>query len=270
MAVWKKILINAAMIAVIIFTLMPIIMMFNISLKPLPEILAKPTKWIFAPTLDNYKEVFLLGPYSTYLWNSVVVGVISMIVSVALGTIAAYAVARYHLAGNFTAMSVFVIRMVPPIAVMTPLFLFVRGIGLSDTYFGLIFLHAAFNMPFVLWLMLGFFRDLPIEVEEAAKIDGCTQWQVFYMVALPLVKGGIAAAGIFCLLSSWNEFPFAFIATGSQTRTLTVAALNFKSDEGIHYGNVMAFGTVAMLPVMIAALLFQRRLVNALTGAVKG
>lgn len=270
MSTWKKTLIHVAMISVIIFTLMPIVVMLNISLKPLPEIMAKPARWIFVPTLDNYREVFLFGPYSTYLLNSVIVGVSSTVVSVALGTMAAYAVARYQLAGNFTAMSVFVIRMVPPIAIMTPLFLFIRAVGLSDSYFGLIFLHSAFNMPFVLWLMVGFFRDLPIEVEEAARIDGCTQWQVFHMVALPLVKGGLVAAGIFCLLSSWNEFPFAFIATGSQTRTLTVAALNFKSDEGIHYGNVMAFGTVALLPVMIAALVFQRRLVNALTGAVKG
>lgn len=270
MSRWKKIAIHAAMITMIVFTLVPLIVMLGISLKPLPEILAKPAKWIFAPTFDNYRQVFLLGPYSTYLVNSIVVGVLSTIVAVALGTMAAFAVARYQLAGNFTAMSVFVIRMVPPIAIMTPLFLLIRGIGLSDTYSGLIFLHAAFNMPFVLWLMLGFFRDLPIEVEEAARIDGCTQWQVFSMVALPLVRGGIVAAAIFCLLSSWNEFPFAFISTGSTTRTLTVAALNFKSDEGIHYGNVMAFGTVALLPVMIAALVFQRRLVNALTGAVKG
>ncbi len=270
MAIWKKIIIHAAMIAVIIFTLMPIVVMFNISLKPLPEILAKPTRWIFTPTFENYREVFLLGPYSRFLLNSIIIGVLSTIVSVALGTMAAYAVARYQLAGNFTAMSVFVIRMVPPIAVMTPLFLFIRTIGVGDTYFGLVFLHAAFNMPFVLWLMLGFFRDLPKEIEEAAHIDGCNQWQVFYMVALPLAKGGVVAAAIFCLLSSWNEFPFAFIATGSQTRTLTVAALDFKTDEGIHFGNVMAFGTVAMLPVMIAALVFQRRLVNALTGAVKG
>jgi multiple sugar transport system permease protein len=270
MTFWKKFLIHFAMILILAFTLIPILVMFNISLKPGAEILAKPTKWLFTPTFENYREVFLLGPYSSYLWNSVIIGVVSTALSICLGTMAAYAVARYQLAGNITALSVFIIRMIPPIAVMTPLFLFIRQVGAGDTYWGLIFLHTAFNLPFVLWLMLGFFRELPLEIEEAARIDGCTQWQVFYKVALPLVKGGMVAAGIFCLLSSWNEFPFAFISTGSKTRTLTVAALNFKSDEGIHYGNVMAFGSVALLPVMIASLLFQRRLVNALTGAVKG
>lgn len=270
MSLRKKLLIHLAMLAILAFTLLPIVVMFMISLKPGAEILAKPTKWLFTPTFENYRQVFLLGPYASYLWNSVIVGVASTALSIALGTMAAYAVARYRVAGNFTALSVFVIRMIPPIAVMTPLFLFIRQFGAGDTYWGLILLHTAFNVPFVLWLMLGFFRELPLEIEEAARIDGCSPWQVFYKVALPLVKGGMVAAGIFCLLSSWNEFPFAFISTGSRTRTLTVAALNFKSDEGIHYGNVMAFGTVALLPVMIAALLFQRRLVNALTGAVKG
>jgi multiple sugar transport system permease protein len=272
MATYKKILLNVLALISLIAFLFPIFIMFNLSFKSNLEIMSWPFKWFnFKPIVTNYKQVFILGSFGQYIINTFTISIGNTILVVLFGTTAAYAIARYKILNQNSALLLLFMRMIPPVAIMTPIFLIMKDFNLLDTYHGLILVYAAFNLPLAIWMMIGFFADVPRELEEAAYIDGCGKFRTFWQVILPIVRGGLVATLLLCLVMSWNEFPYAFIASGRVTRPIAVAALSFKQQEGIYWGEVMAVGSIAFTPMLILALLFQKNLIKGMTmGSVKG
>jgi multiple sugar transport system permease protein len=168
-------------------------------------------------------------------------------------------------------MGILLVRMVPAVVLVIPIYTLWRGLGLLDTHLGLILAYLSFNLPFVIWMMRGFFVDIPVEIEEAALIDGCSRLSALVRVILPLAAPGIAATSIFALLLAWNEFLFAVLLTADKAKTLTPAILNYVTDRAILWGNLYAAASIVLLPVLVFSLLVQRHLARGLTGgAVKG
>lgn len=263
-----------ALFVCLAFFLFPLYWIVSVAFKSRPDIFAGPERYfIFEPTLANL-EAILFGRRSFVpnLLNSAIVAIASTSASVILGTMAGYALSRWRFRRNSdVAFYILSTRMMPPIAVIIPMYLIFRQLGLVDTYGAIIIAHTIFNLPLVTWLMKSFFDDLPVELEEAAKVDGCTVPQAFARITLPLSLPGLASAAIFAFIFSWNEFLFSLILTGFDTRTLPVAVVGFQASLGVRWGEMAAGATVAIIPVLLFALLVQRYLVRGLTaGAVKG
>jgi len=249
--------------------LFPLVWMFLSSLKTQVENTAYPPVWIFTPTLQNYQEVFQKNPFVTFTWNSFVVAAGSTGLALVLGLPGAYAIARFKRTG--IALAILTARMAPGIAYLIPWFILFTKAKMIDTYTALILTHLIVALPLVLWVMIGFFEDVPTELIEAARIDGCSNWAAFLRVALPLAKPGIVATGILSFIFSWNNFLFSLIIAGFKTRTLPIAVYNFLSYEEINWGGLTAAATVITLPVLLLALLVQKHIVRGLTfGALKG
>jgi multiple sugar transport system permease protein len=209
--------------------------------------------------------------FSHFIQNSAIAAVSSTAVAVIFGAPAAYTLARFRFkARSNLAFWILSLRMTPPIAAIIPLFILLRTFQLLDTLQGLILVYTTFNLPFVIWLMRGFFEDLPIELEESAMVEGCSRYGAFFRVALVLASPGLAAAAIFTFLFTWNEFLFALILTGTSARTMPVAVQLFMRETGIDWGHMCAAAVVMMVPMLIFTLFIKRYLVRGLTfGAVK-
>jgi multiple sugar transport system permease protein len=203
--------------------------------------------------------------------NSLIITFGSVILAMAVGAPAAYSVSRFRFKGSkdlsFWVLST---RMMPPIVMAIPLYWVMRSAGLAGTHIGLIMVYVMINLPFVVWMMKGFFDDIPIEIEEAARIDGCGTGALFMRIILPLAIGGIVATALFCVFLSWNEFLFAVILTDSKSQTLPVALSLFRQDRGILWGQMSAVIVVATMPILLITLFLQQQVVRGLTaGAVK-
>ena len=259
-----------AMIVVLLVPfLFPLGWMVLSSLKTQVQNTAFPPVWVFTPTLANYREVFAKNPFFTFTWNSLVVAAGSTGLALLLGLPGAYAIARFKRTG--IALAILTARMAPGIGYLIPWFILFTRAKLIDTYTALILTHLIVALPLVLWVMIGFFEDVPGELIEAARIDGCTHWAAFLRVAIPLAKPGIVATGILAFIFSWNNFLFSLIVAGFKTRTLPIAVYNFLSYEEINWGGLTAAATVITLPVLALALLVQKHIVRGLTlGAMKG
>ena len=262
---WTYVLIVALMVPF----LFPLFWMFLSSLKTQVQNTAYPPVLIFTPTLDNYREVFQKNPFFTFAWNSLVVAAGSTGLALLLGLPGAYAIARFKRTG--IALAILTARMAPGIGYLIPWFILFTKAKLIDTYTALILTHLIVALPLVLWVMIGFFEDVPGELIEAGRIDGCTHWAAFLRIAIPLAKPGIVATGILAFIFSWNNFLFSLIVAGFKTRTLPIAVYNFLSYEEINWGGLTAAATVITLPVLALALLVQKHIVRGLTlGAMKG
>lgn len=249
--------------------LFPLAWMLLSSLKTQVQNTAYPPVWVFTPTLNNYREVFIKNPFFTFTLNSMVVAAGSTGLALILGLPAAYAVARFKQTG--IALAVLTARMAPGIAYLIPWFILFTKLKMIDTYTALILTHLIVALPLVLWVMIGFFEDVPGELIEAARIDGCSNFSAFFRVALPLVKPGIVATSILSFIFSWNNFLFSLIIAGYKTRTLPIAVYNFLSYEEINWGGLTAAATIITLPVLVLSLFIQKHIVRGLTfGAVKG
>lgn len=257
-------------------TLVPIYWLATISLKTVVEQFAVPPLWVhFQVTLEHYYDTFLVLPFGTYLWNSVLVAASATVLALTVGVPAAYALARLPLKRNWNRHLSFWIlstRMVPPIVTILPLFLLMREFGLLNTRVSLIIVYTGFILPFVIWMMRGFFEELAPELEEAAWVDGSSRLRALVDIVLPLVAPGLAATAIFCLIIAWNEFLFALILTQTDAAmTLPVGIAGRVTQYEIKWGAMSAAGVVAMVPVFLFALAVQRYLVRGLSlGAVKG
>jgi multiple sugar transport system permease protein len=257
------------LIALLIPFLFPLAWMFMSSLKTQVQNTAYPPVWVFTPTLANYREVFVKNPFFTFTMNSVVVAAGSTALALLLGLPGAYAIARFRRTG--IALAILTARMAPGIGYLIPWFILFTKAKLIDTYTALILTHLIVALPLVLWVMIGFFEDVPGELIEAARVDGCSHFSAFLRVALPLVKPGMVATGILSFIFSWNNFLFSLIIAGFKTRTLPIAVYNFLSYEEINWGGLTAAATVITLPVLILALFVQKHIVRGLTlGAMKG
>lgn len=249
------------------------------SLRPTVEIMAKPPVWIPQQiSLDAYVAMFSgVGkggiPVFDYFRNSLIISVTSTVIAIAIGMAGGYAFARYRFRGKSGLfLGLMLTRTVPGIALSLPLFFVYAKLDIIDTHFGLILAYVALNVPFTIWLIDGFFRQVPRDLAEAAQIDGCTRWQAFWQVEFPLAGPGIASSGIFAFLTSWNEFALASQLTRSiNSKTLPVGLLDYTAEFTIDWRGMCALAVVMIVPALVLTFLVQKHLVGGLTsGAVKG
>jgi len=205
------------------------------------------------------------------VWNSLVVATVSTVLAMSLGTLCAYSLARFKTGGDHLSNWIISQRMVPPIAVVFPIFLLYVFLGWVDTYIGMILLYTAFNLPYVIWMMRGYIQDIPRSLEEAALVDGCTHWEVFWKVVIPMCKGGLFATAIFTFIFAWNEFLFALVLTRTEVTTYTVQVTHYFGGQSNFWTKIAAMSVLGTLPVFIAVVFMQRYLVRGISlGAVKG
>ncbi len=269
-----------AVIALIYF--FPVLWIILTAFKTHTDALSIPPKFIFTPTLENFIGVFsrayIKGAeaidtgFDLFFFNSIFIAGSSVVLALIVGTLAAYGFSRYPLRGNDTYLFIILTtRMLPPIVVIIPIFLMFRITGLSGSYAGVILLYTAFNLPFAVWMMKSFFDELATEVEDAARLDGSSETGVFFKVCLPQVKAGLAATAVFGLILTWNEFLFALLLTGVDTRTIPVAmAQTIGGDIGVRWGLLAAIETLFLIPVIVVTFVLQNQLLRGVTfGTIK-
>src|SRR5512142_3196254 len=262
----------AIVIAVLILFLFPIYWMLATSFKAPADILVSPPKWTFVPTLENYRYAFEVANFGHYIANTLIVALFSTLIVIGVGTLASYGFARYNVGGGNMMFFILTTRMMPAIAVVLPFFLIFKFVGSTDVgrFFQLgldrlgtlVVCYTIFNLPFAIWLLHSFFQDIPVELEDSARLDGYARWKVLWKIVLPLAAPGIAVTAIFCLLFAWNEFLFAFILTRDMAMTITVGVNGFWTERGILWGPLSAAATVCVVPMMIFALALQRYIVR--------
>ncbi len=273
-----------------VFTLFPVVWLLMSSLKQPADVFAMPPRWVFTPTLHNYEVVLGLvvpteletvteaqvgtgmSPFPRFLLNTVVVALGTTVLALALGSAAAYALTRFFPRQRTGLLvAVMLTRLVPPIVLIIPIYILWRNLDLLDTHVGLILAYLTFALPFVIWMMRGFLLDIPVELEEAAMIDGASRFQALRMVVLPLAAPGLAATAIFVILLAWNDFFYALILTSGEARTVTPYIGGFITDKAVLWGRLYASSAIIMLPVLVFGLAVQKQLAHGLTGgAVKG
>lgn len=252
-------------------TLFPVAWMVAMMFKPDDVMFARPTVWLFKPTLGHFEYVIANG-FLGYLWQSFVLGTVSTLLVVLLGTPAAYAFARFELAARDD-LFLFILgtRMAPPICLVIPFYLIFAKVGLLDTFVGLALAYLTFNLSFYVWVLRSFCRDLPVEIEEAAMVEGWSRLEVLWRVVLPLLRSGIVATAVLCFIFAWNEFLFAFMLGGHGLKTLPVAIPLLITTQGVRWGEMAVVGMLALVPVLLGVFFLQRSIVRGLTlGAVKG
>jgi len=262
----------AMLVGLAVLCIAPIAVIFATSLRQQVDIFAEPLNFIFTPTLENYRAVLQEDKFDRYLYNSLFVGLISTAATLVLGCMAAYGLARFRFPGRRAlAYTTLLLRTVPLAVMAIPVFLIWNEWHLVNSLWGLILLYVAVNLPFTIWLLYGFVLQVPVELEEAAAIDGCGPLRVFTKVLLPLMAPGLAAASIFTFRIAWNEFILALVLTDRHSRTLPVAASLFVTDMGVDWGRVMAMGSLIAIPPLIFTFVAARQIITGLTaGAVKG
>jgi multiple sugar transport system permease protein len=259
-------------ILTVMLSIAPIIYLVLTSFKEPELTFAIPPVWTFKPTLQNYNEVLGSTNFGKYFMNSIVIALTATGIALMLGTFAAYGFSRFRFRGHFwLKMSSLIPQMLPPIAIVVPLYVLFSRLDWIDTRQSLIISYLTFTIPLSIWMMTGFFDDVPIELEEAAVIDGCSRFGALMRVSLPLAVPGMAATAILAFLYCWNEFLYAVILTGRDARTLPVIITSFMTNKAVLWGRIAASGSLVLIPVLIFALLAQRYLVRGLArGAVKG
>jgi multiple sugar transport system permease protein len=253
--------------------LFPIVWSVLNSLKSERDVLAYPPKLFFAPTLDAYRDV-LFGSASILpnLWSSFVISIGTTVITMLIAVPAAYALARLRVPGKrFAGFYILATQLLPPVGIIIPYYLILRHIGWIDTYQGIILIYLSFSLPFAIWLLVSYFEDIPLEMEEAAYIDGATRLRTLWRIIIPQVRGGIAVTVVFVFLNAWNEFLFAVVLSGNTVRPVTIAMFNFVSVEQTLWTKLAAVSVLAMAPVIVLGIVAQRHIVKGLTvGAVKG
>jgi multiple sugar transport system permease protein len=254
-----------------LINLVPVIWAFLTSIKQPIDAFAIPPKLVFSPTLEFHYQVWVEKGFWRFLGNSAIIAVCTVSLSVSIGTMAAYALSRMRTrAATGLLAALLAMRMFPHLLLAIPFFVLAKSLNLIDTYIAMVLALVAVNQPFTIWLMHSFFVDVPKEIDEAASIDGCSEWQTFYWVVLPIVRPGLWVTALFSLLLSYNEFLFALVLTGSRTKTLPVAIAEY-GGEDINYWSLSAAAAIGiMLPIVAFMMLMQKHLVRGLAfGAVK-
>ncbi|MGP1396326.1 MAG: carbohydrate ABC transporter permease [Inquilinaceae bacterium] len=285
---WKRVL--RALVAWVLVALFafPIFYWIGVAFKPERDIFAMPPKIVdFDWTFRSFEEVFgislgferglevLPGGGNFYmlprLWDSIVIACLSTLLAVSVATLAAYALSRMRFrAQHHFVFWVLSTRMMPPVAVAIPMFFIYKSFGLLDTYSGIIIVHALMNLPLAVLLLKSFFDDIPVEIDEAALIDGASRWRIFRRIIAPMAVGGIAATAVLCFIFSWTEFLFVLTLTQTGLKTVPVVSSTFVTSTGTAWGNMAALGAAAMVPAFVFILLVQKNLVRGLTlGSLK-
>jgi multiple sugar transport system permease protein len=270
----------AAIVSIIYF--FPVLWIILTAFKSYSDALAVPPKFLFTPTLENFYQVFsrsyMAGAeaqatgFGLYFFNSIFIAVTSVFLALVIGTLAAFGFSRYPLKGNDTYLFIILTtRMLPAIVVIIPIILMFRVAGLAGSYTGIIALYTAFNLPFTIWMMKSFFDELSLDVEDAARLDGSSDIRVFFKICLPQVVAGLAATAVFGLILTWNEYLFALLLTGVETRTVPVAmAQTIGGDIGVRWGLLAAIETLFLIPVILVTFFLQNHLLRGVTfGTIK-
>jgi multiple sugar transport system permease protein len=274
-------LLTAAVLALVVWTVFPFFWILLTSLKQPLDVIAAPPKILFEPTLDNYAGIFIgrqRGAYASarpdfplFFLNSIIISGGAVLLSFLAGVPASFALARYRFRFQEQLAFLFMsFRFAPFIAFLIPLYILFQRTGLYNTYHGLILAYQIITLPFTIWMLRSFFMEIPLEVEEAAKIDGCSWWGVLTHVILPLSLPGIAVTLILGFMFSWNAFNYPLMLAGRQTFPVTVGAIQFISYEQVLWGQMAAASLVAVLPQLILSLFVQKYIVRGLTmGAIR-
>jgi multiple sugar transport system permease protein len=244
--------------------------MLSLSLKTEIDNIAFPPVFIpNPPTLSNFAQVFQDSPFLLYTWNSIIVTGSATLLALLVGVPAGYGIAKAR--ASYVGILVLLSRLTPGLSFLIPLFILFKALGLTGTLWPQIITHLVITVPIVAWVMIGFFETIPHELEEAALIDGCTLWQAFRRIALPLARPGIVVSTILSVIFSWNNFIFGVVLAGRETRTLPVAVYNVLSFEQLSWGPLAAAALVVTLPVLVLTIFVQREIVAGLAaGGVKG
>ncbi|MBM7691262.1 multiple sugar transport system permease protein [Peribacillus deserti] len=262
------------LVVFVFFIMFPFLWMLISSVKPLTELFGDKafTPYTSDPTLKSYISVFVDYPFLRYLWNSAVVSTITTVYTVLVASFAAYAIARLNFRGKTVILGlVLSVTMFPQIATISPIYIFLKNLGLTNSYLGLIIPYTTFTLPLSIWLLVTFFRKIPSDLEEAAKIDGATLMQTYWKVIMPLAVPGMFTTAILVFIAAWNEFLFALtINTEEKYKTVPIGIAMFQGQFTIPWGEIAAATVVVTVPLVIMVLVFQRRIVSGLTsGSVK-
>ena len=276
----------ALMVALIIMSVGPIILMLTTSLKLNVDVMSDSSSLLFSPTLRNYETVlcdilwydpahvdYCNPTFSRALGNSVFIALVSTTITLILGCMAAYALVRFKFMGRGAiSLTTLMMRMVPPAVLLVPVFgIWTFNYGLDGTFSGIILVYVAMNLPFVIWILQSFIVQVPIQLEEAAKMDGANPLQIFFLVVLPVIKPGLAAAAIFTFRIAWNEFLLANALLNRDTRTVPVTIVNSLTEYDIDWGVIMATGMLLAIPPIIFTFVASKQIITGMTaGAVKG
>ncbi len=259
-----------ACVLVVIFVF-PVYWLFIISFKTPDEIFAFPPVWYpRSIQFSNYMVLFKDGDAETVL-NSLILATTSTLFAMILGTIAAYSLVRFRTGGENLAVWIISQRMMPPVAIVFPIFLLYVFLGWVDTYVGLILLYTAFSLPYVIWMMRGYIEDIPLELEESALVDGCSRWAVLWKVVMPMARSGLFATAVFTFVFAWNDFLFALVLTRTEVTTYTVQVTHYFGGQSNFWAKIAAMSVLGTIPVFFAVATMQRYLVRGISmGAVKG
>jgi|SRR5690554_827572 len=256
-------------ILVMIPFIFPLVWIITSAFKIQADITAIPPKWLFTPTVVNFKRVFMEQDFGRFLWNSTVVAVAATLVSLVIGLPAAYSISRYK--QNFLGIFVLTARLMPGISFLVPWYILFSKIKLIDTYTALIASHMLVVLPLIVWIMINYFDGVPQELEESARVDGCNIQNAFLRIILPISGPGILTATTLSFLFSWNNFMFSLVLSTYRTKTLPIGIYNFVSYAEVNWGSVMAAAVIIIAPAIILTMFFQRYIIKGLTvGAVKG
>ncbi len=270
MAAERRAILYIGLVVISVVILFPIFWIFLSSVKPTIDMPAYPPKFIFHPTMEHYSRAFTRSGFLGSFIDSTVISVTVMVLSITLGTMCAYALARFNVGGKNFRFWILSQRMFPPVAMILPLYILMRSLHLLDTYAALIITYTVVNLPFTVWLMRGFIIDVPKEMDEAAFIDGCSVWGVFRRIILPVVRPGLVAAAIFAFISSWNEFLFALILTGGAVKTVPLVASEVITDKEVLWGPMSAIGAMTAAPIILFTFFVQKYIVRGMSyGAIK-
>lgn len=267
----KTVLLICLGVIALAFTLFPVFWMVLTSIRPRAIMFVMPPRWIFEPTLKHYREALFNSDIPQYLQNSLIIASCSTLIVMVLSVPAGYSLARFKSARDKFGFYILSTRMGAPIAVLIPIFVMYKSLNLLGTYYGLILIYTAMNLPLAIWMLKSFFEEVPKDFEDAALVDGCTQIGALIRIVLPCALSGVFATAILTLTFCWNEFLFGVMLTGASTRTAPVAMYQFISFHEARWGELTAAGLMIMLPVVVFTMLVSKQLVKGLTfGAIKG
>jgi len=276
----RQVLLYMAVLLIIFWTIAPYVWLIISSLSYRIDLLQTPLHWIPQRiTLENYQELFIgsgganmnANLFLQALKNTSIVAFSATFICLVLGVFSAYALARLKFPGSNASVALMMgAQMLPPIAIVIPVYVLLRGFNLLDTRYGLILVYLSFILPLVVWLMRSYFASIPSELEDAARIDGCSRIGALFRIILPLSGPGLVSVAVFAFIAAWNEYLYAFILTTADAKTLPVLIGEFSTKLGLEYLRIAAAGVLASLPPVILALVFQRFIMRGLTsGAVK-
>jgi multiple sugar transport system permease protein len=260
-------------IVLLIWTLFPIYYLFITSVKPAKQLFETPPRMITKPTMSTYDDILVQKKFYKFFVNSIIIAVAATILALALGSLAAYAFSQWKFRAKEGVFFLSLIgRMFPPFTTLIPIYLMVKYVRLMDTRIALILIYIAFLLPLVLLILREFFSNVPTELCECARIDGCNNFQIFLRMVIPLSVNGLLAAGVLCFVNAWNEFLFALILTSFRAKTAPVALGTFVEGEGmIQWGQLGVLGMCTILPTILFMVFMQKFLIRGLTlGALKG